>query len=259
MEWSKVKIILIALLVGVNLLLAGNITLSVISFNRAEAKAVEAAVRVLESSGIAGSEDVFASMPRSMTAYSFTRDHEYEDSVAGLILGEYSKTMPGGGVASYSKDIDTVIFRSGGNISLSLWIDSDQQAMDYARILAKSAAADMLAVKEDDGRYTIQAGGFEVKNLGLDYRDLLHGSVSTGWIFADVGREEEVSLSRAKLILALADVLTSYKGVQIISASPCYLAQTTQQGDVRLVPVWEIEYGRDTVFVSALSGKQIMP
>lgn len=122
MEWSKVKNIIIVILLLVNgflLILVGGQWQKVRSY---EKTALTGAAQVLEQNGILVSDEALAQAaegaPPSMTA---GRDAEREAAIAATLLGEDAAcTDQSGGLYVYSGSGGMAIFRANGDFTITL-------------------------------------------------------------------------------------------------------------------------------------------
>lgn len=121
MEWSKIKNIILVILLFVNgflLLLVGGQQLQERYSQRA---ALQNAARVLEQNGIVLSDEGLAQLSSaSLAPMTAGRDLAGENALARRLLGEETIcTDQSGGVYLYSSPVGTAVLRAGGECSVS--------------------------------------------------------------------------------------------------------------------------------------------
>lgn len=117
MEWSKLKNIIILILLLVNLFLLAMAGVQQRDSARYQEQALADAVTVLERNGIRLAEE---NIPEQMKIRSMTvqRDRELESALAADLLGECLVSDMGSGRYSYESTIGSAEFRSNGNFSI---------------------------------------------------------------------------------------------------------------------------------------------
>ena len=117
MEWSKLKNIIILILLAANLFLLAMAGLQERDSVQYQEQAVEDALVVLQRNGITVAPEVIPGqmMLRSMTVQ---RDRELEANLAQALLGDCTRSDLGGGRYSYANPVGSAEFRSNGNFSI---------------------------------------------------------------------------------------------------------------------------------------------
>lgn len=117
MEWSKLKNIIILILLAANLFLLVMAGMQERDAAQYQEQAVQDARTVLERNGINIAPEV---IPAQMTLRSMTvqRSHELETALAQSLLGDCIQTDLGGGRYSYASPVGSAEFRNNGNFSV---------------------------------------------------------------------------------------------------------------------------------------------
>lgn len=117
MEWSKLKNIIILILLLVNLFLLAMAGMQQRDSAQYQEQALADAVAVLERNGIGLAVE---NIPEQMKIQSMTvqRDRELESTLAEALLGECTVSDMGSGRYSYESGVGSAEFRSTGNFSI---------------------------------------------------------------------------------------------------------------------------------------------
>ena len=117
MEWSKLKNIIILILLLVNLFLLAMAGVQERDSVQYQEQSIVDALTVLERNGI---RVALEKIPGQMSLKSMTvqRDRELEGNLAQALLGECTITDLGGGRYSYASPMGSAEFRSNGNFSV---------------------------------------------------------------------------------------------------------------------------------------------
>ena len=246
MEWKRVKTYMILLLLVVNLILAAGIYSRTRENNNSEKQGVLAAAQILSEKQISVDSQVFLKLPKTSKVYVFSRDTQTEEKIASMMLGEYQKTQPGGGVESYVSDSGTLNFRSGGFFDLTLKLKQEKMGKTDSdtlySLLSKSGVNMRDAVvyaEEDEVIFTMGWEGRRAQNSRIVGK-IKDGVVSLSgrWIFSKEWSEESCKVSRGEMILAIGQVIKAPAAITQISAM--YYLDSSKTGDIQLVPVWQI-------------------
>lgn len=254
MEWSKAKSLLILLMLAVNIFLGVNIYTQIQAGQVQEVNMTKDACALLEKRGIEVSEDSLLDLPVRMQSWTWVRDTAAEQQAAERLLGTCTAESPGGGIYAYAGSGGTVIFRSGGYVELQP--AKGETALDPAALLAPQGENTRLMMESSDGGYLLKLDGYAVSGALVSEGE--DGAWSGTWIFAAVREAGDESLSRAKLILSAAQLLENY-GLRSIERIECvYVLSALQNGDIRLVPIWQIESGETILRLNTLTGAELV-
>ena len=252
MEWSKAKSLLILLMLAVNLYLGINIYTQIQAQNRQERQMMEDACDILEQRGFTFDREAFMEVPSELESWTWIRDPEAESAAALRLLGEYTEERLGGGIYAYEGEAATVIFRIGGYVEVQ---PNGMAALDLSALLLPQGEENRLTMVESDAQYALFLDGYAIEGARMGHGE---GEAWSGsWIFAEASQSSGESLSRAKLILAAAEILKS-KGIYTIEEVSCiYVLTSLQNGDVHLVPALVLGADGETFFVSMITGTEL--
>ena len=271
MEWSKVKNIIILLLLLVN-----GFLLVLVGMRREETEnyqdsALAQAVEVLERSGIQvfqeGLEDAL-----DMSPLSVERNLEREGALAGALLGETVEPKnQGGGLYVYRGNRGEVSIRAGGAISGRMngeedWYSQDPQNHAAGLLEEMGVEAEVLESSLDGGTGTVsfrqlwQGAPLFSCQVAFTYEEGSLTGMEGVLLMADpagaaAGQGETITLPTALLrfldgILGSGDVCS-----QILAMEPGYLAEQSFSGSVSLSPVWLVRSNTAHYYLGAVTGE----
>ena len=254
MEWSRIKTILICLLLFVNLYLGFSVVSKLSEQSSAEEDMLYDACSILESRGISFPSEMLLDMPKYLNSYDFPRDISLEKEVASGILGNCGENMPGGEIYVYSADNDSFTFRSGGYIEA---VFDQQFEEDDLEALLADKLVNGLDCESESGGYSLTFNGFPVRGAQVSVSD--GGSSFSGkWVFSREVLKGSQSMSRAELALAMGNILRNSGQSSIKEVSAVYIHQASQSGGVSLVPAWKISCPRgEVMYINALTGQKM--
>ncbi len=269
MEWSKVKNIIILILVLINgflLVLVGTRRSEV---RRYEQSALTRSLQVLEENGIEADAQALVSRSGTVPAAA-ERDTAAEARLAGAILGESVEgDHRGGGLYLYQNSRGQVSLRSGGEISLipsddSFWVAADPA--DHAQRLVQRLG---LELEERDSTLSGGSGTVTYRQrwngaplfscqLVLSYEDGRLTGLSGTLLAADRAAEESVSL------LTLPTVLLRFLDEIIKSGDVCSSIRAVEagyrlipsfSGAMRLSSVWKVSTNTADYYLDGVTGE----
>jgi len=257
-EWSKVKSILIALLLVVDAILGVTVAAQYVQLRDAERDSLAGAAQLLRDAGLRFDEELFSDMPVSLSMWTVPRDAAAEERAARALLGaSIESEAAGGGITVFEAQEGRVTFRAGGifealrNISSA----SSQSPEDaFSKILLALNVS-----PEENGAYVTQRApdGAPIVNARLQYSTEDGTEAVTGlWIFADEETETRLRATRAELLLALRAVVPEQ--AEITACSAGYVAREERTG-MRLEPIWRVTADETDYYVSALTLRQVLP
>jgi len=269
-EWSKLKNIIILILLTANLFLLAMAGVQQRDSVQYQEQAVADALTVLERNGIGVAGEV---IPDQMTLRSMTvqRDRALEDDLARTLLGDCAVTDLGGGRYSYESAAGSAEFRSNGNFSIVF-----PNGISFAEgVGGESAHALVLAEKIGlSGTVAEQArtadGGTSVTlyqtwqeipvyscRITLQYREERLYSVSGQRL---MGQPQSAN-SEEELISIPTVFMRSLNGIndlgdicsEILSLTPGYQMSNPAEG-TRMEPVWYIGTDTGAYQLNAITG-----
>ena len=270
MEWSKLKNIIILLLVLVNGFLLVLVAMGREETQRYQASALAQAVEVLERGGIQvsqeGLEDAQGLSPQWME-----RDLEREGALARALLGETAEPEnQGGGLYTYRGDRGEVNLRAGGAVSARMsgegWTAGDPRSHAAGLLEEMGVEAQALDSDVDGGTGTVsfrqlwQGQPLFSCQVAFTYEEGRLTGMEGVLLVADPARAvqsqgEAITLPTALLrfldgILASGDVCSAIQSMQA-----GYLTSQSFSGSVTLSPAWLIRSNTADYFLDAVTGE----
>ena len=268
MEWSKLKNIIILILLLVNLFLLAMAGVQERNSARYQEQALADAVTVLERNGIRFTKE---NIPNQMKLKSMIvqRDRELETGLAEALLGECTVSDLGSGRYAYASTVGNAEFRSNGNFSIVFTDgvpiaegvgDETTHALALAaRIGLNGVVAEQ--IQEDKTNVVLYQTWQEVPvyscRITMQYQDGSLRSISgqrlMGEPQADNSAEELISVSTALLravngINDLGDICS-----EIIELTPGYQMTNPTEG-TRIDPVWYVVTDTGAYQLNAITG-----
>lgn len=200
MAWSKIKTIIILILLLLNLFLLALVGVIQIRAARYEAAALSEAVAVLELNSIQVEHSALPSS-MSLSAVTVVRELDREGNMAAALLGGDMETRATGtGLRLYESADGSISFRSGGEFSMS-FADPPAPPENSSRMEQAQAILDRLGLsvwrlsEEGDGVTAIQSlNGAPVFSAGIAGAGLTFAYDEEGRLVSVTGR---LALGRA--------------------------------------------------------------
>ena len=270
MERSKLKNIIILILLLVNaflLLLVGG---QLFQEHRAQRAALTNAGLILEQNGIAVSEEALAQMgSASLTALSAARDTQFEAALATALLGEDAAcTNQSGGLYVYTGSAGSVLFRAGGEFSaeftapLPVSGERDDHAQSLLRTLKLSAeevSREETPSGGTDLTFLQTVEGVPVYTCSLVFRYTPEGlAAMEGTLLpAAVSAAGTPALDGATaLIRFLSGILDSGDVCSSVTAiRPGYRMTYSFSGSISLSPVWLVSTDASDYYLDGATGQ----
>lgn len=271
MEWSKLKTIIILMLLVVNLFLLVLVVHRQSQTAALTKTAMEEGIAVLEKNGIQVDRSV---LPENgvFSILQISRDQTLETEIAQSVLGAVSKTELGGGVVSYSGTGGSAVFRSDGEFSFILGegyaeagrADILAHAMNLLEAMRFDTSADAVSVSEGAGETKIKAGqemdGAPVFNCTavFTYEGTRLKSISGKRLVGapqNKGTETD-SPSVLTMLFQLFRHVTREGDVcnAIIRVQAGYQMPSSLSGPMELVPVWMVETDTGRYYIGVETG-----
>lgn len=270
MEWSKLKNIIILILLAANLFLLIMAGVQQRDSVQYQEQAVQDVLTVLERNGIAVAPGI---IPEQMSLSSMTvqRERELETELAQTLLGDCTLSDLGGGRYSYQSAVGSAEFRSNGNFSIIF-----PDGLDLAEG-TENAAAHAVALASGIGlsgtvaqQVPAEDGGVNVvlyqtwKNIPvyscqitLEYRDAALWSVSGQRLMGEpqmAGTQEQL-LSVPTVLMRALNGINDLGDIcsEITRLTPGYQMANPAEG-TRMEPVWYIETDTGAYQLNAITG-----
>ena len=249
MEWKKVKWLIIALLLAVNIFLGISIAFKYTRAIRSEKESLTAAVELAKAS-LGFTVDKFAHLPRYLYSYTGERDMAAEAETArSIVHGDIQCTEAGGGVFIYnSPGTERVVFRRGGSVEGIVSADFE---VNITQCITRAAQNSGLETKTENGQLSFYFLGRPISN-GFLSQDLFGEYVSltaTVPLSSDWQRQQKCR-SRGEMVLALRNISEQYELGELIKVEAVYYAEARAGTVLELIPAWQAECSGGTVTVS---------
>ena len=273
MEWSKVKNIIILILLLVNGFLLVIVGARMGEVRRYEKSAMDQAVQVLGKNGIQiGGQTVRAA--EGLTTQTLERSPAAEMELAcGLLGEEVVSHNQGGGLYTYQGNRGTVSIRGGGRISVQMteddrWQGAEPETLVRELLSAMKIEGEIVASSLADG-----TGAVTVRQLWQDVPLFscriwfnFEGSrlVSLSGTLLCPGEssvEHSQLLTVPSALLTFLDEILSSGDVcsAVDSMEPGYRVIQSFSGTLRLEPVWLISSNTADYYMDAVTGELSRP
>ena len=245
MNVSRLKNIILLMLLAANLVLAAVLGLRSFEAWRADGQALDRAVDALAELGASAERELLAAEPAPLYRAEMERDLEAETLLAERFIGASESVRDASGVYRLSGANGSAVLSNVGRIELAL--DTPLLCADAETFLALAGLdASEFVVSEDGSTLTQLVGGASVlgRELTLGIEDGRLVSVSGTLLLGDdyiIDAAPSKSLSAALLSLAAELHDASQPAGRILAAEPGYAASPAAPGYVLLEPMWRIE------------------
>lgn len=253
MQWDKVKNVLIAILLAVNLFLTGNLAIKLWQ-NRERAEQLEADLRGLAQGYGLTLEDGFR-LPQDkvLPVLSIDRSRREEEAVAAAMLGEeLERTEQEDGTVRFESGAGTVEWRADGTIQASCTAEGDAPADPSAALRRAKELLQAWGLEAEDAALTAEGqtvtltgtvAGQPVHNRALTLRFDGAGGVQVQgmWSFGTpytTVRGSGVSCNAADALLEFAARAQDVAGIRSMSAG--YRMELDSSRRLQLTPTWKI-------------------
>lgn len=265
MSWSKLKTIIIYILLLLNLFLLGLVGMNRFRAQRYQTAALTEAAAVLAQNNI---RTQLEELPREMklSAAVAARDLQKEERLASVLLGgDVQTTASGGGLYVYEGEAGTARFRGNGEFTVDLTRPVESTLTPQS--LMKSLDLDIWQVRAEDnaaeqslnGVPVYSAGSAEQRVAGVTFSYDGEGRLSavSGWLHLGkltAEQEENSPISVSTGLMAFFGFVVDNGDVcrEIVSMTSVYRAAG---GSARLTPTWLIRTDTGGYFVDAINAE----
>lgn len=269
MEGSRVKTVIIMILLVVNGFLLVLVGARRSEARRYEQSALDGSIQVLAQNGIVLSSDAISAREGCQSGTT-QRDPELEERLASALLGEAAEgSSRGGGLYTYTAEHGQISFRAGGELSAQLkqgdyWSISDPESYS-------AALADRLGLALRRTRCEIREGSGEIVyqqladnaplfscQLVLTFEQGHLVDLSGSLLAMDkLTAESEALLSLPTVLMRFLDKILDSGDVcsAILLVEPGYLITQSFTGTVGLQPVWHITTNTADYYVNGITGE----
>jgi len=270
MEWSKIKNIILLMLLLVNAILLALLAARYFSARQNAWEAWRDCISVFDKNGITLQLDE-APEGEGLEPLRAERDKEAEAAAAASFLGEVTTSEPGGGVLLCDGALGEASFRAGGEFSVTLAAgavsagtqDAGSHALSLLKKMGLRADTESLATEETDGATVVSVSqavdGAPVFTCtaSFTYESGALTSVSGRWVLAEPradSRSESLGSPATALLLLLRHVMSAgdvCKEVTAVTAG--YQVPATLSDPIKLTPVWRITTDTGLYYVNTES------
>ena len=265
MAWSKIKTIIIVILLILNLFLLCLVSFLQIRSARYEASALTETIAILARNGIQTEKGVLPST-LARASCSLTRDTEREAQVASLLLGDDTAFSSSGGLHLYTSEAGSANFRSNGEFSVTLSLSSAgyDSYRDHAEHLLQTLGVESWYLTQTGNTVTATQcldgmPVFSSTGIVFSYQEdgtlaTILGRIFLGKIAADSELPDAISVSTA--LLAFLDYAVENGDVcrSIDGMVPGYLIAALSD-PIRLTPVWVITTDTADYYLDPATGE----
>ena len=268
MESSKIKNLIICILVVVNLFLAGLAATDGIQASRNRAAANEAVHTILENNGIMLT---LRELPETdgLQSYAVSWDLEREKTMVSSVLGSVTVKDMGGNIMYYYGEKGQANFRGSGEFVLlfdSQPVPVEQDPLTTARSVLKK-----MGIEAEPAALPQDQGGDDVVVMTVLYEDTpvincqIRFTFSTNALLMvegtrplDIQREDPTVT-----VLDASTLMTRFVGIVNRSGYVCSeirdirpVLQYSDASGGKLLPVWEIETDARTYYLNVSTGEE---
>ncbi len=270
MSWSKLKNIIILLLVLVNLSLGGLLLYDRQREKGLQQEAMENAVAILQDQGLSVQAGVGE---MSLAALEVQRDQAREESLAGALLGEVRREDRGAGVYRYAGERGTIQFHANGEFTASF----PMGAFPIGEETMENHAVETLALLDFQGEVAEVRTEGDATIVTVDERyegvpliscqasltyegghltAISQGRRLNGTPYLPAG-EGDQPVTAASALLHLLNGLRERGDVcsAVTGAVECYRLDTGISAPARLVPVWKFTTDTGIYLLDAMTGE----
>jgi regulatory protein YycI of two-component signal transduction system YycFG len=262
MERSRLKNIIILVLLLVNVFLLSSLAFRISQARSARARTQEELTKLLSSEGIELNADIPQALPPS--GRTLSRNTGVEADIAAFFLGNGCAVYnEGGGIYTYLSGSEQAFFRANGSFDITGRLSEDGEAEQlFKKFCSTYGYRELTSGFTDDSGTATAVQYYEnypVANATVTFieRDGCLISVSGTYIPGVYSSETAVSSMNAvtaltKFLEACRESGAVVSGVSGVSL--CYQLQSTTAASMTLIPVWCIETDTSDYYVNCSTG-----
>ena len=263
MVWSKVKNIVILILILLNLCLLLLIVGQHLQSMRYEEETLRQTLAALSLNGITVEKDALPD-EMELPILNVTKDEEKEQQTAALLLGDGVISTNSGGMSIYSSPTGNLSFYGGGAVMGDLALEwRDLVGADSpTSALLKGLEIEpwSLTPGENEMEVIPLINGAPVFNGTLTFRydgDILVGIEGRMPGLCTPHQEQEPVITVPTALISLLEYVTESGTVcrSVRGMVPGYYVTSSGTDSARLSPCWRVQTDTVTFYISALDGK----
>ena len=265
MEWSKLKNIIIVILLLVNGFLLVLVGGQEIQVRRYERSALTGAAAVLEQGGIRVDADVLQAAKSGLEAQSVSRDVQAEADLARTLLGEDTAvTDQGGGLYLYTGARGSMVFRAGGTVEAALTdyrVEAEQRQALVRQLLADLGLRCELLEEQGDTivcRQLLEDTPVFSCRLAFQFSGERLLSVSGSLVLGSAAPEGSAQcLSVPTAVVRFLDGIRDSGDVctAVTEMRPGYRASQSFDAAIHLTPVWLVSTDVSEYYLDSITGR----
>ena len=263
MPVSRIKSIIIGVLVIINLLFLAYIVIDHTAESRARAEELQRITELYTKNGVFLSPDL--KLSDTPAGRSWPRSIQAEEEIARRLLGETSVSDQGGSIYLYTSELGTALFRSGGEFEIGLepgaYPAECTEAAVKRLVQELGLTAETAVITGDTARTVQTVQEIPIFNCVLEL-SFQEGSLirmsgrlaaSGGTPAGGGGMTCASALMRFLSLVLSGDVACTH----VYDIFPGYVMNTSVFGTVELQPAWKLVTDTGEYRISAVSGVQL--
>ncbi len=263
MEWSKVKNIILLMLVLTNILILFFVVFPQAQTVQNTDEMRLSALSMLEKQGLSVSLSLG---PQEITlqAQQVIPDRSQEVVLAQNLLGTVSMLDLGGEVYRYEGSSGSIRFHSGGELSAQLSLEGQSPQAHGETILSTlELSATLLSIVEDGAATSLTYGqlwdGVPLLDYGLtlNYQENTLVSISDGRrLYGTASDLDQPTISVATALMQFLVGIQSLGDIcrTVTAITPAYDGSTDLSGAVQLIPIWCMDTDTGSYHLNLLTG-----
>lgn len=270
MNSSKIKNLIINVLVVVNVVLLGVGLSDRVRENAVWRESLERTEQLLSENGIA-MQDMSALKNAALPVRTVARDLEREKKNVSAVLGKVTVVDQGGNRLFYNGEKGQAVFRGTGGFEILMneeavpvGRDAEATARSFLRKLGIGTSADDVTCDVTDGSGTViltgEVNGTQVLSctvtLTFTNGSLLLAVGTRPLEPVAVGESSAVDLPTALIRFAAAANASGRVCSRVIDARLCCVQSASASGTGELTPVWRIDTDAGSFFINAMTGRE---
>jgi regulatory protein YycI of two-component signal transduction system YycFG len=268
LEYSKIKNIVIAILLALNMFFLALFLIGRSESGKLEQQAKEDILSIYSAGGISIEKSVIPADAK-ISYYKMSRDLDREKQIAETVLGAKDMSAIGGSVYQYVNILGEALFYPQGDFAITLtngkaFSDTSNSALiKYLKEMNFNVDSESIKVESFGGTKAVSFNfindGILILNgkLTMIFEDSSLISISgkrptSAPLFSDTSIMS-VKTALVYFLYGIKNIDTSCS--KVTEVSPAYFIYDSGSGSLVLLPVWRIETNSGNYYVNGLNGK----